>query len=393
MLKRRGKKGIYEVRFTAPNGQPLRRSTGTANKRLAQEFEAKLRTELWRVAKLGDKPRRTWQEAAVQWLETRAGKDTIEKDRANLRWLDLPFGDLFLDEIDETRIAAVSAARLAEPANKKATATPKTPAHKRRPESRAGAPVALTKPATVNRMLSLIGAIFRAARDQWKWVNVIPVVAKLPEKMKEVPTITRDMMDALFAELPDHLASSFRFSLATGLRDQNVLRLRWKYIDIARAAARIPGDETKGETAIAVPLNADALAVLNEQAAKLIAMREALTDKSTKEERKIVAGASEWCFPSPSGLPYTRSNNTAWRNARARAGMPWMRWHDLRHAWASWHAQAGTSALALKELGGWSSLAMVERYTSFAVDHLAEHAKRIETSPKVRANSGPSKKL
>ena len=32
-----------------------------------------------------------------------------------------------------------------------------------------------------------------------------------------------------------------------------------------------------------------------------------------------------------------------------------LRVHDLRHTWASWHRQAGTSRDELKDLGGWES--------------------------------------
>jgi integrase len=35
------------------------------------------------------------------------------------------------------------------------------------------------------------------------------------------------------------------------------------------------------------------------------------------------------------------------------------RWHDLRHMWASWHVQSGTSLQELQQLGGWSNYEMV----------------------------------
>ena len=44
---------------------------------------------------------------------------------------------------------------------------------------------------------------------------------------------------------------------------------------------------------------------------------------------------------------------------------PVFRFHDLRHTWASWHRQAGTSCDELKDLGGWKSRIMVDRYASF----------------------------
>ena len=59
------------------------------------------------------------------------------------------------------------------------------------------------------------------------------------------------------------------------------------------------------------------------------------------------------------------------------------RWHDLRHTWASWHVQAGTLLHVLQELGGWSTIAMVQRYAHLSPEHLAEHAARIETGLRI----------
>ncbi|MGH9577681.1 MAG: tyrosine-type recombinase/integrase, partial [Terriglobales bacterium] len=56
-----------------------------------------------------------------------------------------------------------------------------------------------------------------------------------------------------------------------------------------------------------------------------------------------------------------------------------LRFHDLRHTWASWHRQSGTSTDELKELGGWKSRSMVDRYAKFATHHLVAAAARIES--------------
>jgi integrase len=62
-----------------------------------------------------------------------------------------------------------------------------------------------------------------------------------------------------------------------------------------------------------------------------------------------------------------------------RAGIKDFRFHDLRHTWASWHRQAGTSCDELKDLGGWKSRQMVDRYAKFATENLLAAASRIET--------------
>ena len=71
--------------------------------------------------------------------------------------------------------------------------------------------------------------------------------------------------------------------------------------------------------------------------------------------------------------------NTAWLEAVKRAELTDFRFHDLRHTWASWHRQAGTSTDELKDLGGWRSRVMVDRYAKFATEHLSVAASRIES--------------
>jgi hypothetical protein len=59
------------------------------------------------------------------------------------------------------------------------------------------------------------------------------------------------------------------------------------------------------------------------------------------------------------------------------AGLPALRWHDLRHTWATWHAQAGTPAIVLQALGGWKDARMVRTYTHLAAIDLLDHANAI----------------
>ncbi|MDF1683450.1 MAG: tyrosine-type recombinase/integrase [Legionellaceae bacterium] len=51
--------------------------------------------------------------------------------------------------------------------------------------------------------------------------------------------------------------------------------------------------------------------------------------------------------------------------------------NNLRHTWASWHVQSGTSLQELQQLGGWSSFEMVLRYAHLSSDHLRSAANRI----------------
>ena len=208
--------------------------------------------------------------------------------------------------------------------------------------------------ATVNRMLEVLRAILRKAAREWEWTDHIPYICLLPEPRRRIRCLTREEADRLIAELPAHLAAMARFSLSTGLRQRNVVSLQWTQVDLKRRMAWIHPDQAKARRGIAVPLKAEAMVVLVAQ--------------QGQHPRNVFTYR---------GRPVKQVNGHAWKQALVRAGIKDFRWHDLRHAWASWHVQAGTPLNVLQELGGWESVSMVRRYARLAADHLAECAERL----------------
>ena len=47
---------VWWVRFTAPSGARIRKTTSTTDKAAAQEFHDKLKAQYWKVDKLGENP-------------------------------------------------------------------------------------------------------------------------------------------------------------------------------------------------------------------------------------------------------------------------------------------------------------------------------------------------
>ena len=83
-----------------------------------------------------------------------------------------------------------------------------------------------------------------------------------------------------------------------------------------------------------------------------------------------------WVFPYRN-KPVTQVATRAWREAIVRAGIgAGFRWHDLRHTWASWHAQDGTPLHVLQESGAWAGAEMIQRYAHLSTEHLAHWVKR-----------------
>jgi hypothetical protein len=72
-LRKRGQTWWLDI--ATPGGNRLRRSAETTDRKAAQELHDKLKADLWRQAKLGDKPKYTWEDAALRWLNEQAHKD------------------------------------------------------------------------------------------------------------------------------------------------------------------------------------------------------------------------------------------------------------------------------------------------------------------------------
>lgn len=79
---------------------------------------------------------------------------------------------------------------------------------------------------------------------------------------------------------------------------------------------------------------------------------------------------------TPCFVSEVQTATKTWRTACASVGLKNFRWHDLRHTWASWHAQDGTPLNVLQELGGWESSEMVRRYAHLSTVHLADYVNR-----------------
>lgn len=73
--------------------------------------------------------------------------------------------------------------------------------------------------------------------------------------------------------------------------------------------------------------------------------------------------ASPWVFPSPRFPDRPRDNLAAfWRKLTARAGLPGLRPHDLRHTAITEASEQGATDAELMRLAGWRTSAMISTY-------------------------------
>lgn len=304
---------IWYIDLQSARGR-IRESTGTADKKQAQEYHERIRGEIWRQDKLGESPPVTWGEAVKTWLQL---KPRGMPDRYRLRKIKVGASDSL----------PLSSSTLQNVLNS-------------------------YKGSTFNRMLALLSAVHSSAGLQ------VPKIARKPVPEGRTRWLTAEQWKKLRKKLVAKsplLADCADFSLATGLRENNVLNLEWTQIDLRRRVAWIYADQIKTRDSIGVPLNDAAMAVLT---------------RRRGIDKRYVFGNPDY--------PLYKASNRAWYEALRDAKMVGFRWHDLRHTWAAWHVMNGTRIEELQRLGGWKTLSMVQRYAHLAPEHLAAVAANVK---------------
>lgn len=333
-IRRRNGSDIWHVDIRTPGGERIRQSTGTANRKEAQEYHDRLKSDLWRVGKMGERPAYTWDEAAVRILKESADLADLPNRKIHISHFRQFFSGRKLASITRDDIFA---------------ALPEF-------DQRSKEPKPVTR-ATKNKYLATMRIMLKAAAETWEWIDRAPKLEELPVANRRIRWITKAEAQRLLTTIrPQWLRDVAALGFATGLRRANLLCLEWSQVDLANRRAWIHPDQAKARKPIGVPLNDDAVETI----------------------RRWIGKHEQFVFVR-NGNPIPRDgwNSAQWDGQCKRAGIENFRFHDVRHTWASWHVQAGTPLNRLMELGGWSKYEHVLRYAHLAPDHLAEHAKMV----------------
>ena len=190
---------------------------------------------------------------------------------------------------------------------------------------------------TVRNINQIIASALNLAIQE-KLIHANPTIGcALPRvEHKEMKTVTAEQLTSFLREAKETgVYEMYYIELATGLRRGELLGLKWDDIDmnngtirVRRQVARIDGEiveaplKTKNSYRT-VSIGDDAIEVL-------------------KEQRKKVGREIEYVFPSPNGGPISPDSvlNMLHR-VLERAGLPKIRFHDLRHTFATLALQNG----------------------------------------------------
>lgn len=301
-------------------GRRVRQSAGTDHPRLAEEARAELEARLYREAVHGSRPPVAFAAAAESYI-VHAGPHS-PATLARLRRIALAIGPRALvTDIDQTRLDEV-AAKLLRPASGQAT--------------------------RLREITTPIRAILtHAARRGW---CDAPQLEAPPPPASRTEWLRPAEADALAAAAAKHLRPLMVFLLATGARLGEALALHWADVDLAHARATLR--DTKNGADRHLDLCPRAVTTLHELPHRVGPVFHTRTGRPY-QPRRIQGGGQI---------------KTAWATALRKAGLAHRRItpHTCRHTWATWHATIHRDPMLLRHEGGWSSLAMVQRYAHLA---------------------------
>jgi integrase len=297
-------------------GIRIQKRASTNNRRLATEEAAALEARILREQWHGPKPgSRTIGEAALSYAEAVPRSSRTLKRLARVIAA-LGDGSTPLAEIDQDALSRLRAQLLKPGAG----------------------------PATFAREIGVpLRALMRyAARQDW---------CREPHFLLPRPSAGRTLFllpaeaERLIAAANDHIRPLLIFLLGTGARASEALRLEWQDVDLVGQRAVFWETKSGKRRNATLPTRVvTVLSALPHREGPVFRHRSApYTINGLGEE----GGQFRWAFTT----------------AVRKAGLdPKITPHVCRHTWASWFYALHRDPIALKQEGGWGSLAMVERY-------------------------------
>jgi integrase len=215
-------------------------------------------------------------------------------------------------------------------------------------------------PGTVNRGLAFVKHASALWFRDHGWITAEQFAAlRAVSKLREPPGRVRQLSDDERQRLYTAITKSpirpiVITALLTGMRRGTVVGLRRDELDLR--GKRITTTRTKNGKRLSLPIAPSLEPVL----------RSALAN---------VKG-NEFVFLSTRGVPYTLDGfSTVWHRLTRAAGLADLRFHDLRHDFASRVRRSGAGLDVIQELLGHSTLAMAGRYAHLADEHLHDAVK------------------
>lgn len=206
------------------------------------------------------------------------------------------------------------------------------------------------QPGTINRGLNMLRSVLNSAvKDGFLLENSMGGISRLDEPDAVAARyLKKSELKRLKAALghpedPPYLEPMVILSLYSGLRQNELFRLRWDQI-------------------VGGSINVESFKKAGGQARPRNVPLPKTARKALKQWRKAASSDRGLVFPSPTtGQPLTNVRKS-WGKLLERAEIENFRWHDMRHHYASSLVMKGVSLYKVQQLLGHSSFEMTQRY-------------------------------
>jgi integrase len=313
------KRGRYWcMRFTY-QGRQVRRSTGTADRRLAEAIMGKVRAQIieGRFFETLEEKTRTFDELMERYLREHAAKKSEPRHyRGYFNSLKACFGGRTLAEITPKLIVEYKARRYA----------------------------AGLKPASINRELASLKKAFNLAVREWEWCRENPVskVSMEQENNQRDRWLSVEEEPRLLQGCKPWLHDLVTFALHTGMRMGEISELTWREVDFNRRTVMVV--RSKNGERRTIPINETVLSVL-------------------RQKSKVRSLRSDLVFCSQTFTSMEAGHlRRSFRVALGKARIDDFHFHDLRHTFATRLVQAGVDLYKVQRLLGHKSPIMTQRY-------------------------------
>jgi len=344
-LYRRGKSGVWWYSFKFA-GRRIHESSKSTSKTVAREAERSRRRQLeeaWnQIARRTLPP--SFERAADDWHEAvkphiSERTKSIYGDALRLH-LKPALGSLLLCDIDADRIASYQARRKAEKASAR----------------------------TLNKELQVLRMILKKYK---LWANLQGDVKFEREQDEVGKALSREEEARLLEACASNplLHTVVSLALNTALRKSEIRLLRWNQVDLFNRTLTVGKTKTEGGSGRLVPLNPLAHTALAKWAERFPKSKPEHYVFPSCEDARIDTANPDYSKVDPSRP--IKSWRTAWRSARKAAGLPNLRFHDLRHTCITKLAEGQASEQTIMAIAGHVSRKMLEHYS-----HIRMEAKR-----------------
>lgn len=180
----------------------------------------------------------------------------------------------------------------------------------------------------------------------------------------EMATLTPEQARAFLEEAKgDRFEALYVFALTTGMRQGELLALRWREVDLDRGTLQVRG--TLQRTSVGLEVAEPKTARSRRRVALTVTAVEALKRHRLQQLQERIALGEVWddhdlVFPNSIGRPMEATNllRNSFFPLLRRAGLPRIRFHDLRHTAATLLLSRGVHPKVVAELLGHATISV-----------------------------------